>query len=255
MEKIPVDKLIEYIKKSNEILIFTGAGVSTRSGIADFRGPQGIWKKRTPVFYDEFMSSEEARVEYWNYKLESWDSFKNAVPNEVHISIVDLERAGKLLMVVTQNTDGLHSLAGLSEKRLVEVHGSMRFVECQKCHKLSPPDSHFTYFKKENKAPVCECGGYLKPATISFGQNLKEEDLNLSFSAALNADLVIALGTTLSVTPASLVPLKAAELGIPYVIINRGATDHDSMRFVRLRIDGDVADIFPYAVRSALEDK
>jgi NAD-dependent deacetylase len=254
MERNPLNVLIEYLEKSNKILIFTGAGVSTRSGIADFRGPQGIWKKRPPVFYDEFMSSEESRVEYWEYKLESWDSFKNAVPNAVHTSIVELEMAGKLLMVVTQNTDGLHSLAGLSDEHLVEVHGTMRFVECQKCHRLSAPDVHFEYFEKEKKAPVCDCGGYLKPATISFGQKLKEEELRRAFSAAFKTDLVIALGTTLSVTPAATIPLKAAELGTPYIIINRGATDHDGMDIVTLRIEDDVSDIFPSAVSEALEN-
>ena len=124
----------------------------------------------------------------------------------------------KALMVVTQNTDGLHRLAGLSEERLVEVHGTMRYVECQKCHKLTAPDLHFIYFKKEKTPPICPCGGYLKPATISFGQNLREIDLNRAFSASVETDLVIALGTTLSVTPASSVPLQAAERGIPYII-------------------------------------
>ncbi|HEB30344.1 MAG TPA: hypothetical protein ENI15_05645 [Spirochaetes bacterium] len=254
MNKSPEKELILYLIKSKNILIFTGAGVSTGSGIADFRGPQGIWKKRKPVYYRDFMSSEDARVDYWEYKLESWDSFKNAVPNEVHKAIVELERARKLLMVVTQNTDGLHRLAGLSEERLVEVHGTMRYVECQKCHELTAPDPHFIYFKKEKKAPICTCGGYLKPATISFGQNLREIDLNRAFSAAMKADLVIALGTTLSVTPASSVPLQAAERGVPYIIINRGRTDHDGVQAVSLRIEGDVADIFPPAVAAWIDE-
>jgi NAD-dependent deacetylase len=244
--------LVSLIVKSRRILIFSGAGISTTSGIPDYRGPKGVWKKTNPVYYNEFMNSSDARLRYWEQKSESWDVLKRAKPTMVHAAIVDLERAEKLHMVVTQNIDSLHRLAGNSEERLVELHGSMGWVECQSCHRRFEPDPLYSNFRRTHHVPMCDCGGYLKPATISFGQNLKEEDLARAFRSAEGADLVIALGSTLSVTPASLVPLRAAERGIPYVIINRGKTDHDELPVVLLRLEGDVESIFPPAVEKAL---
>ena len=126
--------LAEYLRASQNALIFTGAGISTGSGIPDFRGPQGVWTRRKPVFIQDFMTSEAARIEHWDYKLEGWDAFRNAQPNAVHLALVRFERAGKLLMVVTQNIDGLHGLAGTSPERLVELHGTNSLVECVSCH-------------------------------------------------------------------------------------------------------------------------
>ena len=252
MAELPDSRLVQFLKDSSKILIFTGAGISTGSGIPDYRGPHGIWTKRMPINYQEFMTSEDARIKYWEYKSESWENYRNAKPNRVHKEIVKLELAHKLLMVVTQNIDGLHKLAGTSEELLVELHGTMSAVECQKCRKRSAPDSYYEYFKKKRKVPLCECGGYIKPATISFGQNLREKDLERAFNAAAEADLVISLGSTLSVTPASAVPLRAAERGVPYVIVNRGITEHDRLRALRLRLDGDVETLFSPAVKSAL---
>jgi NAD-dependent deacetylase len=233
-------------------LIFTGAGISTGSGIPDFRGPQGVWTRRKPVYFQDFLRSEAARIEHWDYKLEGWDGFRNAEPNAVHHAIVALEKAGKVLMVVTQNIDGLHALAGTSMERLVELHGTNLLVECVSCRSRSDPEPHFEFFRTERKPPLCHCGGFLKPATISFGQSLEPQTLECAEQAAMEADLVVALGSTLSVYPAASFPLMAAERGIPYVIINRGATDHDHEPAVTLRIDGDVGEIFPAAVEAAL---
>ncbi len=235
------------------MLLFTDAGISTGSGISDFRGPEGIWKKRQPVYYHDFMRSEDARVEHWDYKLETWPSFLKARPNATHQAIVRLERASKVRAVVTQNIDGLHALAGTSAEKLVELHGTNGFVECQSCGKRSDPGPHFQQFEKTRQPPLCECGGFLKPATISFGQNLRNEDLERAEEAAKAADLVVALGSTLSVYPAANIPLLAAASGAPYVIINRGPTEHDHLPDVILRIEGDVNGIFPPAVAAALE--
>jgi NAD-dependent deacetylase len=165
---------------------------------------------------------------------------------------VRLERAGKVCAVVTQNIDGLHSRAGIAPERLVELHGTNTLVECQTCGRRSDPEPHFQYFHKTRRPPLCECGGFLKPATISFGQNLRNEDLERAESAAKAADLVVALGSTLSVYPAANIPLLAANRGVPYVIINRGPTAHDDLAEVTLRLEGDVAEIFPPAVAAAL---
>lgn len=243
--------LAGYLRASQRALLFTGAGISTGSGIPDFRGPQGVWKKRQPVYYQDFMRSEAARIEHWEYKLEGWEGFRDARPNAVHEAIVRLERAGKLLMVVTQNIDGLHTLAGTSPEHLVELHGTNTLVECQTCHRRDRPDAHFESFRRDRKPPLCGCGGLLKPATISFGQNLDPQVLERAHAAALAADLVVALGSTLSVYPAAGFPLLAARRGAPYVIINRGATEHDDEPCVSLRLEGEVGALFPAAVQAA----
>jgi len=245
-------RLVERLRASQRILIFSGAGVSTASGIPDFRGPGGVWTRRRPVYYDEFLASEAARIEYWDYKLETWEIHQRAQPNAVHDAVVALERAGKIAAVVTQNVDGLHRRAGTSPDRLVELHGTDLIVECQTCHAASDPAPLFARFKATRRAPRCECGGVLKSATISFGQSLRPGDLERAATAAMNADLVVALGSTLSVHPAASIPLLAAERGIPYVIVNRGPTDHDGRACVTLRLEGDVTAIFPPAVGEAI---
>ena len=249
---MPQVDLAKYLRASRRILVFTGAGISTGSGIADFRGPQGVWTRRQPVYYEDFMTSEAARIEHWDYKLEAWDSFQKAQPNDVHGAIVRLEQAEKLRMVVTQNIDGLHSLAGTSGERLVELHGTNSLVECQSCKRRSDPEPHFDFFRAQRRPPLCACGGFLKPATISFGQSLEPDELGRAHQGAMEADLVVALGSTLSVYPAASFPLLAAQRGIPYVIVNRGATEHDGDPCVSLRLEGEVNTIFPPAVAAAL---
>ncbi len=247
-----VTSTTDHLRAAHRILLFTGAGISTQSGIPDFRGPQGVWTKRKPVYYQDFMSSEAARIEHWDYKLEAWDSFRLAQPNDVHRAIVRLEEAGKVRMVVTQNIDGLHTLAGTNPDLLVEIHGTNSLIECQSCRQRSDPQPHFDSFRATGRPPPCACGGFLKPATISFGQSLDTRELERAYHAAMEADLVVALGSTLSVYPAASFPLLAARRGAPYVIINRGTTEHDGEPSVSLRIEGEVGEIFPAAVAEAL---
>jgi NAD-dependent deacetylase len=248
-----IQRLAELLREAGSILAFTGAGISTHSGIPDFRGPEGVWKRRAPVYYHDFMRSEEARIEHWDYKLEAWPAFRDAHPNAAHEALVHLERAGKLLGVVTQNIDALHSRAGTSLDHLVELHGVNTLVECQSCGRRSDPAPHFEQFRQTRKPPVCDCGGFLKPATISFGQDLRKDDLERAQAWATQADLVVALGSTLSVYPAANIPLIASARGASYVVINRGPTEHDGLAEVTLRLDGDVVMIFPPAVAMALE--
>jgi NAD-dependent deacetylase len=248
----PPKDLVELLRRHSRILLFTGAGISTSSGIPDFRGPEGIWKRLQPVYYHDFMRSEAARVEHWDFKSEGWEGFRDARPTRTHGAIVQLERAGKLLAIVTQNVDGLHEKAGSSPELLIELHGTNRWIECQSCGRRSDPEPHFQEFRRTRKPPLCDCGGYLKPATISFGQNLRTEDLERAEQFARNADLVVSLGSTLSVYPAANVPLIAAARRIPYVVINRGETEHDHLPDVTLRLEGDVESIFPPAVSAAL---
>ena len=247
----PHSDLVRLLRAAHRVLVFTGAGISTDSGIPDFRGPQGIWKRRQPVYYDEFLASEDKRVEYWDYKLEAWELFRDAQPNASHKSIVRLETAGKLRAVVTQNIDGLHQAAGSSDDKVLEVHGTNRFIECVTCGQRSEPAAAMEFFRAHRATPRCACGGWLKSATISFGQPLDTAVLERALREAQAADLVLALGSTLSVHPAASIPLHAARAGAPYVIVNQGATDHDGL--ATLRIEGSVAAVVPPAVAALAE--
>lgn len=252
----PDPEFVALLQQVQKILVFTGAGISTTSGIPDYRGPRGVWKTRQPVYYQDFISSEQSRLQYWEQKLLDHEGFAAARPNATHEAVARLEQAGKLLMVVTQNIDGLHQRAGTSLQRLVEVHGTNAQVECQTCGRRSDPGPHFDYFRQHRKLPSCEggCPGHLKSATISFGQSLREDDLARAARAAGEADLVLAMGSTLAVQPAASIPLEAARRGVPYVIINRGETEHDHLPRVTLRLEGDVSEILPAAVDALLGD-
>ena len=252
VESPPHPHLAKLLRGADRILVFTGAGISTDSGIPDFRGPQGVWKTRQPVYFQDFLRSAEARVEHWEFKLESWPVIRDAHPTPTHRAIAALESAGKVELVVTQNVDGLHARAGTSANRLVEIHGSNAEVVCLTCGERSDPESHMQAFEITRKPPHCACGGLLKTATISFGQDLVADDLYRASAAAETCDLVLALGSTLSVYPAAGVPLAAVARNVPYVIINRGATEHDDRPGVTLRLDGDVQDLFPPALEAAI---
>ncbi|GMR02304.1 MAG: NAD-dependent protein deacetylase [Acidimicrobiia bacterium] len=244
--------LAQLIDDADAILIVTGAGVSTETGIPDFRGPKGVWKTQRPVEFQDFISSEERRVDYWDQKIASAEYIDAAQPGAVHRACVELEEAGKLEAIVTQNIDGLHSMAGSSPEKVVEVHGTAREAGCLDCGKRSPITPHLDTFTKTRIPPRCSCGGLLKPATISFGQQLDPMTIYKATRAAEACDLVIALGTTLSVYPAADIPLHAARRGVPYAIVNQGRTDHDEATLVTLRIEGDVGEVFSRAIAEAL---
>src|SRR5206468_6510490 len=147
--------LVHHLRAASRILVFTGAGVSTASGIPDFRGPNGVWTRRRPVLYAEFLASEAARIEYWDFKLETWDVYQHARPNGVHHALVALEGAGKIVAVVTQNVDGLHRRAGTSAHRLIELHGTDLLVRCLQCEATTEPAPHFERFRATRHPPRC----------------------------------------------------------------------------------------------------
>jgi NAD-dependent deacetylase len=245
-------RLVELLRGARRILVFTGAGISTGSGIPDFRGPGGVWSRRQPVYYQEFLESDQKRREYWEYKLEGYPLFVAARPNATHAAIARLEELGRVQAVVTQNIDGLHQAAGSSDKLIVELHGTNAFVECVGCGARSEPAEAMAHFESTRTVPTCaSCGGWLKAATISFGQALRPEVIERGFAEAGRCDLVLALGSTLSVHPAAAIPLTAAKRGVPYVVVNRGATDHDEI--ATLRLEGDVAAIVPPAVAALVD--
>lgn len=247
MKSDPASALGELLSGAGRVLVFTGAGISTGSGIPDFRGPNGVWQKRSPVYYQEFISDEDARREYWEYKLEGYRAFRDARPNRAHLALVELERRGKLEALVTQNIDGLHQAAGTSSDKLIELHGTNSAVECIECHRRETPARAMEAFEAMREPPTCvECGGLLKPAVVMFGQSLDMNLLGRALRCAERADLVLALGSSLVVTPAADVPLAGARRGTPYVIVNQGETAHD--RLATLRIDRDVGEVLEHAL-------
>jgi NAD-dependent deacetylase len=247
---MPDRRLVDLIRRSEHLLIFTGAGISTGSGIPDFRGPQGIWKKRKPVYFDDFLASEDSRIEYWEGKLEGWDAFRHAAPNACHLAIAQLVRSGRATGVITQNIDGLHVKGGVPEDRVTELHGTNAATVCLSCSKREDPAPAIDAFRARRATPRCACGGLLKFATISFGQPLEPGTLARAAELTDAADAVLALGSTLSVHPAAAFPLMAAGRGVPYGIVNQGETEQDAQ--ATFKIDGDVVAIVPEAVDAAL---
>jgi NAD-dependent deacetylase len=242
-----VAELAAHLGRAERILAFTGAGLSTSSKIPDFRGPNGLWRTRPPVEYPAFLASEEARIEYWSFKLEGYPLFRDAAPNAAHVALVTLERLGKLEAVVTQNVDGLHRAAGTSPEKLVELHGTNSEAECIACKRREPVARSLEAFEKTRSPPTCTaCAGLMKPAVVMFGQALDMDDLARAQSAARRADFVMSLGSSLVVTPAADIPLLAVRRNAPYVIVNQGATPHDQI--ATLTIDGDVSEVLPGAV-------
>ena len=218
------------LKSGQRILAFTGAGVSTPSGIPDFRSPGGVWSRFQPVTIQEFMVSDLGRLRYWEMRRLMWPGFVRARPNVVHAALARLEEEGRLLAVVTQNIDGLHQMAG--SRKVVELHGTNRRVECMSCHRqddMAPVQQQL----KEGEVPRCVgCGGWLKAATISFGQALKPEVLREAFALAASCDVLLALGSSLVVHPAAALPEAAVSAGAKLVLVNRDATPLDHLAAV-----------------------
>lgn len=249
MSGAEVENLVGLMQPAQRIFAFTGAGVSTSSNIPDYRGPEGVYRKSSPIYYQEFITSEVKRKEYWAFKVGGYRAFQDAKPNAAHQSLVELERMGRLSVVVTQNVDGLHQAAGTSRQRLIELHGTNAEVECDDCATREHPERCMREFESTGEPPRCvACGGLMKPAVVMFGQSLDMALLARAEREARSADLILALGSSLVVTPAADIPLVGAQRGTPYVIVNRGATPHD--RIATLRIDGEVGDILSRAMRA-----
>jgi len=225
-----VSRVADWIRGANCVVVLTGAGISTESGIPDFRGPQGVWTRNPGAerlaTIDHYLSSREARVQAWRNRLESpmW----RAEPNAGHYALVELERKGKLDTLITQNVDGLHQKAGSSPERVVEIHGTVHRYVCLNCGDGGPIEDVLERVRKGEEDPPCRrCGGILKSATISFGQNLIPEVLERCYRAAQRCDLFLAIGTSLVVYPAAYLPGTALENGARLVIINGEPTPYD----------------------------
>lgn len=244
-ERMPT--LVSWLAEARRVLVFTGAGISTESGIPDFRGPNGIWKTRDPARYtiQNFVRDPDVRRESWQNRLTS--PIDEATPNAGHRAIVDLERDGKVRVVVTQNIDGLHQKAGSSD--VIELHGTTREAACLQCGRRMPIAQVLDRVREGDSDPHCElCGGLLKSATISFGQALIEADVERSMEEARACDVCIAAGSTLSVWPAAGVPLQAARHGARLIIVNDAETELDSAATALIR--GRCGEVLPEMVRA-----
>ncbi len=227
MTKDPFEFIAGWLEQSQRIVAFTGAGISTESGIPDFRSPTGVWATNQPVYFDDFLSSPAARHEYWRQKAIAHQDFAAAQPNDGHAVLARWERLGNLQAVITQNIDGLHQAAG--SQHVLELHGTAREVACLDCGIRYEADGMVQRFLAEGKPPDCvACGGLLKHATISFGQSLSQEVLEASLRLAQQADLFFAIGSSLVVQPAAGLPQLARQSGARLVIINREPTVQDS---------------------------
>lgn len=220
----------DMINKADKILVFSGAGLSTESGIPDFRSPGGLWEKYDPsdFYFERILSDEKVREKYWEMSAESYGAMKDALPNRAHMAVKKLEDMGKLLAVVTQNIDHLHHKAGNSPEKIIEVHGTAFSVSCLNCGKKYNRDEIEDRISSGIKVPYCdECSGILKPDTISFGQEMPQDRMTQAMICAGECDLCIVLGSSLVVYPAASIPSHAVTNGARLIIINRDNTSLD----------------------------
>lgn len=223
-------RLRDLIDASRRAVAFTGAGISTESGIPDFRSPGGIWTKNQPIMFQEFLASEEKRRETWRRKIETDKAFAAAKPNKGHLAIAKLVASGKIASVITQNIDGLHQQAGVPAELVIELHGNSTYAVCLECSKRYEIEPILRAFTADGTLPICDdCGGIVKTATISFGQQMPEDALRRAFNETLACDLFITIGSSLVVFPAAGLPAMAKDKGATLVILNRDPTNFDDM--------------------------
>jgi NAD-dependent deacetylase len=226
----PIDAVADMIVQAEKVVVFTGAGFSTESGVPDFRSPGGVWDKFDPseLNYPNFMRSEEIREKYWRMHKMMWETIRDAQPNPGHYAVAELYDMGKLDCVITQNTDGLHQKAGVPDELVLEIHGTMQWVDCLDCRQRYPRSHAHDKMLAGEKVPRCDrCHGLLKPATIAFGQSMPERETRESEHRSANCDLFLAAGSSLVVYPAAQMPVIAKNNGARLVIFNLAPTPHD----------------------------
>jgi NAD-dependent deacetylase len=220
--------------EASRIVVLTGAGLSTASGIPDFRSPGGRWESYQPVPIQDFLARRESREEYWRYKGETWQVIQAAQPNPAHLALAGLARAGRVELLVTQNVDGLHERSGFPREQLVNIHGTDSEVGCMRCGDRQPRDTAQREWESGVAVPSCPCGGPWKPATISFGQSLVAVDLARAMHAASSCDLFVAAGTSLVVGPINQMFDAAQRAGAATAILTASDTPYDACADFRL---------------------
>jgi NAD-dependent deacetylase len=223
-----IAQLRSLIRESQRIVVFTGAGISTESGIPDFRGPKGVWNTQTPIDFSDFVASEEVRRESWRKKFSGEGKMESAEPNAGHRAVTNLVQAGKVTHIITQNVDGLHQKSGTPDEQVIELHGNTSYASCLSCGKRYELDDIRAAFERDGTIPYCdECSGIVKTATISFGQAMPVHEMQRAEEATLACDLFMAIGSSLVVYPAAGFPRLAKQNGARLVIINEQETDLD----------------------------
>jgi NAD-dependent deacetylase len=235
MMKEKIARIARQIKAGRKNIFFTGAGISTESGIPDYRSQGGIWDKFRPVYFDEFMGSIDARKEYWRRWKELYAGIRKARPNAGHTSIARFDQLGLLRAVITQNVDGLHQLSGLADEKIIELHGNTRRIRCLKCRKLTSTDDVEKRLASGDPAPQCKCGGYLKPDTISFGQAMPVSEVEKAVCLSQACDFFMVIGSTLVVQPAAHMPVYAKQNGAFLANITLSETPCDDVCDVLIR--------------------
>lgn len=241
-----IDRLAAMLDESSRIVVFTGAGISTESGIPDFRSPGGIWDRMQPISYEAFMSCPDMRRETWIRRFAMDDLFGTAKPNSGHDAVAELVRLGKVSAVITQNIDNLHRVSGVPSERIVELHGNTTYAKCLDCGRRYEIPELRRLYETNGDVPDCNCGGYVKTATISFGQSMPEEEMLRAGAAARNCDLFIVAGSSLVVYPAAGFPMVAKRHGARLVILNRDPTEQDA--YADLVIRGGIGPVLSAAV-------
>ena len=226
----PRARLAELIRDARRIVVFTGAGVSTESGIPDFRSPGGVWSKMKPIYFQDFVASEERRREAWTRVFSGTAGWTGRAPNAGHFAVARLVAQGKASAVITQNVDNLHQDSGIPASQVIELHGNASYATCLSCGLRHEFDEFREGFLERGEIPVCrDCGEIVKSATISFGQSMPEGPMERAREETLAADLFLVLGSSLVVYPAAGFPIMAKEAGAKLVIVNREATDQDPL--------------------------
>ena len=242
-----VAALIELARPARAISAFTGAGISTESGIPDYRGPGGVWERNAPPTLSDFRENPDTRRQYWEERRERYPALRDTEPNAGHLALARLQSAGRLSHVITQNIDGLHQKAGSDPERTIELHGTAHRVRCLDCDASWPADQIQARLELE-PLPSCEvCGGMLRAATVLFGQAMPEDALRRAFAVARSSDLMLVVGSSLVVQPAARVPEIAVASGARLAIVNNEPTPLDSLADVVVRSSAG-------AVLSALVD-
>ncbi len=242
-----IEKGAEIITSAKQVVVFTGAGVSTESGIPDFRSPGGIWSKYQPIMFQDFMASEEMRRESWRRGKETYYLFADVEPNPAHRAIVKLEKMGKLNCLITQNIDNLHQKAGNSPDLVIELHGTAMYVLCMDCGKRWPRGDIQEWLEQGVEIPLCdECGGIMKSATVSFGQPMPEAETMEAQRRAQQSEVFIVVGSSLVVFPAAQMPMIAKQNGAKLIIINLGETAYD--KHADVRISGKAGEVMEHLI-------
>lgn len=242
------DRAAEILGAAEQILVYSGAGLSTESGIPDFRGPDGLWTKVDPDDFtiDRYVVNRELRVRGWKMHLEGelWGARSGVKPNEGHQAIVRLFEGGRLAGVVTQNVDGLHYVSGLPDDVVAELHGNVRNSHCMRCGAGWPTETVLQWVEAGQEDPVCpECGGMVKTDTVMFGEMLPDEEVRQASIFLAVSDAVLVLGSTVSVWPAADIVMRAATQGKPIVVINQGDTEVDHIAAAKL--DSGIGEVLP----------